>query len=211
MSYKSKNALMIFSCLSAMPLAILLNTVIVGRLIPKAEDDYVTLIYYTILFVIAISLYYRVIVDDYYKEKDFFHFCLKSIIIAVIILALNVLSSFAFHCFWPSISSLNEESILNMQIVPHIFLPVFAGPVVEEIVFRYILQRWLEKTMGKHGQWLSIYITGLIFSFFHSGFALDILVYIVPSIFICWAYKRTDNLSMMIFAHMINNFLATVL
>jgi membrane protease YdiL (CAAX protease family) len=75
------------------------------------------------------------------------------------------------------------------------------GPVVEELVFRAGLQKWLTHRLAR--AWLANGITSFLFAGMHcasTGQPATWLV-IVPSIALGWAYSKTNSLALAIGLH----------
>jgi membrane protease YdiL (CAAX protease family) len=75
------------------------------------------------------------------------------------------------------------------------------GPVVEELVFRAGLQKWLTHRLSSG--WLANSITSFLFAGVHyalSGLPATWLV-IVPSIVLGWVYSKTNSLALVIALH----------
>jgi uncharacterized protein len=84
------------------------------------------------------------------------------------------------------------------------------GPIVEELVFRAGLQKWL---VQKVSPYLANCIASGVFALMHyalSGNPVSLAVF-VPSLFLGWVYQKTNSLAWVIGVHMLFNliFLAT--
>ena len=102
-----------------------------------------------------------------------------------------------------------NNSVMTNGVIINTFRIVFCTPLVEEILFRGLLQKQLSKNLTP---WLSILIVSILFSLCH--FFKNI-----PSMFpafltgiICGTiYKNTNKLIVCIFFHSLYNFLASIM
>jgi membrane protease YdiL (CAAX protease family) len=88
------------------------------------------------------------------------------------------------------------------------FGAVFCGPVVEEIVFRDLLQKQILK---KIAPWLSILITSVLFSLVHYHSIARILPAFLVGIFCGIIYYKTDKLIICILFHALYNLIASMI
>lgn len=79
------------------------------------------------------------------------------------------------------------------------------GPVVEELVFRAGLQRWLTYLLSRRlsGAWLANCMTSFVFGLMHYTLTGQpaLWLVIVPSIALGWAYSKTNSLALAIGLH----------
>lgn len=132
-------------------------------------------------------------------------------------MVINIISIIAF----PAI----QEDSANQEIINDIILnyPIFGfisvviiAPVVEELVFRFMLCKPFEKVK----KFLGIILSALIFGGIHlvasvqSGTLLDdlptLIIYVAMGATLAYRYVKTDNVSSNIFAHAIYNTLAFI-
>lgn len=98
--------------------------------------------------------------------------------------------------------NLTELLIRKYTIMP--FYVIVVGPILEEIVYRKIIYKFLEKKIGFIS---SSIISSLLFSAGH--FSLDrLLPYFFIGIILCYIYKKTSSILSTITIHMMLNFIA---
>ena len=107
--------------------------------------------------------------------------------------------------------SQNEESIRKItEIHPFIMLfpVVLLGPIVEELIFRYIL---IGRFPGH--KWIGIFISSLLFGLLHltSGELIFLYIYGVMGLFFGVFYHKSKNIWFPIGAHILNNLVATLI
>lgn len=81
------------------------------------------------------------------------------------------------------------------------------GPIVEEIMFRGLIYRSLEKAIET--PWIPIVISGVMFGVWHGSFIQGVYTAIL-GIILAYYYKKTRSLFLVIMVHIINNFLSTL-
>ena len=82
----------------------------------------------------------------------------------------------------------------------------FMGPLVEEILFRYIYQNWLVSKMKMCNGIIAIVIVSISFGMIHSGLSvLELSYYSILGLILGLIYDHTDSITMVIMIHMINN------
>lgn len=87
-----------------------------------------------------------------------------------------------------------------------IIASAFAGPVVEELIFRKVILTALSK---RYSTWIGIIVTSAIFASFHftaSGFLNLFFV----SLILSYAFTKTNRLWVPISIHILNNLMATL-
>jgi membrane protease YdiL (CAAX protease family) len=79
------------------------------------------------------------------------------------------------------------------------------GPVVEELVFRVELQKWLAHRLSS--VWLANSVASFVFGLMHYALTglLSTWLVIVPSLVLGWAYSKTNSLVLVIGLHAILN------
>ncbi|QKS69710.1 CPBP family intramembrane metalloprotease [Paenalkalicoccus suaedae] len=95
-----------------------------------------------------------------------------------------------------------EETLLRVLI--HILLTVLTAPIVEELLFRGILQN---KLSFKYGRVIGIVLTALLFAVIHP---LSMLSAFIISIFLSILYIRYQTIIVPILAHVFFNFLSII-
>lgn len=115
----------------------------------------------------------------------------------------------------------NNQSAVNSMVLANPTLSfltvVIIGPIVEEFTYRYGLFSYLKKYNKK----TAYIITILIFALIHFEFTLDIkeLInellnlpsYLIGAVALSYAYDKTEDLSVSIIAHIMNNAISFVL
>ena len=97
---------------------------------------------------------------------------------------------------------------ITTEFVLYTFTIVFCVPVVEEIVFRGLLQKHLSTKLPP---WLAIVITSILFALAHYEIISRILPAFLIGIFCGFIYYRTDKLILCILYHALFNLLGAVL
>lgn len=99
----------------------------------------------------------------------------------------------------PMVSDLNWAVVLPIALM----LAATTG-FVEEFVFRGVLQRAAEESIGG---WRGIIYVSVLFGVMHMGFQswIDVLFVFAVAMFFAWAVKRTGSLLGVILAHGITN------
>lgn len=106
---------------------------------------------------------------------------------------------------------INDQRLAKVSILvsPVFVLPILGllGPLVEELIFRKILQDFFSQRLST---WLTITLQALLFALIHSHqFSLGELVQVIPhfgyGLFFGWLKYRRDNLTLLVFLHAFNN------
>ena len=98
----------------------------------------------------------------------------------------------------------------DMEQSPYIWTLLaiaIVGPIVEEIMFRGLIYRNLEKAIET--PWIPIVISGVMFGAWHGSFIQGVYTAILGMI-LAYYYKKTRSLFLVIMVHIINNFLSTL-
>lgn len=98
----------------------------------------------------------------------------------------------------------------DMEQSPYIWTLLaiaIVGPIVEEIMFRGLIYRSLEKAIET--PWIPIVISGVMFGAWHGSFIQEVYTAILGMI-LAYYYKKTRSLFLVIMVHIINNFLSTL-
>lgn len=98
----------------------------------------------------------------------------------------------------------------DMEQSPYIWTLLaiaIVGPIVEEIMFRGLIYRSLEKAIET--PWIPIVISGVMFGAWHGSFIQGVYTAIL-GIILAYYYKKTRSLFLVIMVHIINNFLSTL-
>ncbi len=88
---------------------------------------------------------------------------------------------------------------LNISTVLFILIQIILAPIVEELLFRGLIQR---KLNTKYSALISIFITSLIFCLFHFSSPLTAFVF---SVIVGFVYLKTNKLAYTIIIHSMSN------
>lgn len=88
-----------------------------------------------------------------------------------------------------------------LQIIAAPMVSVIFSSINEEIIYRKIIFRYLDK---KYGFWIGATVSSLTFSFSHYNYA-GWLGYFLVGLAWCFSYKRTGNIAINIITHVIVN------
>lgn len=148
---------------------------------------------------------------NHWKSKP-----LKCIILVVVIFIIDIIatiiSQIPLAIINPEYTSINDSNIsIAIETVSWIIILIslgILGPITEEIIFRGILVGKLSKKIPTY---LSIIISSFLFMMIHIHiFKLDeflyFLSYFTTGIIYSVAYKKTNNISIPIILHILNNF-----
>lgn len=164
----------------------------------------------TIPAIVGIIFFRKEIIESfaYFKEKTI----LKIVSIPMVVLFTVIVEQIVMH-FLATGQPENQEQLLEKGVeVPLIFtLLVFGilGPILEEIVFRYIL---LNRFSHYIGTAIASIISIIIFTVLHTNQLSDIAIYLPGSVILTAAYlisKRSIAYVMAI--HMLNNCITFIL
>lgn len=179
----------------------------------KTEHTFYTLMTaYLIIGIIALLLYGKDMLSEIKKENSVMMLIKKIFLSSMVLLIIEAAANVIYGILGGT--ETQNEKILNISIRTPIFVfgallvMVILAPIVEEIIFRFILQNYLNKKVSRYSSVVSIVGTSIIFAMFHAGVTPEITVYIVIGMVLGFAYKKTDNLVVVIVAHMINNLIA---
>ena len=98
----------------------------------------------------------------------------------------------------------------DMEQSPYIWTLLaiaIVGPIVEELMFRGLIYRSLEKAIEI--PWIPIIVSGVMFGAWHGSFIQGVYTAIL-GIILAYYYKKTRSLFLVITVHIINNFLSTL-
>lgn len=91
------------------------------------------------------------------------------------------------------------------------FVSVFCAPIVEETIFRFILQGWLRERIKRGGAPISVIIAGTLFALLHTGTPVDLIQYLPVGLLLGAIYEKTQCISLLICIHSFNNLIAFAL
>lgn len=112
-----------------------------------------------------------------------------------------------------NVTSHNTSALLrNLMNQPlwFLYICIFA-PIMEEIIFRHLLNRLIPQALGFSSSWISASISSLLFGLAHSDQLLFMPVYFFIGLSLCWIYQRTRNLTLTIATHCCYNTFALFL
>lgn len=166
------------------------------------------------LAITASILYHDILISDF-RKLGARQFCILTVLTSMLFLFANLLGTVLYSSFF-SPSTSNQEIIqshVNMFPIEMFITIVFFAPVVEETIFRYIVQNRVKRmfVQVKAKASAAIVITAAIFALFHGGFTVESIPYFFGGLAISAAYDKTDNYLLVICAHSINNLVATLL
>ncbi|MCU7754102.1 type II CAAX endopeptidase family protein [Bacillus cereus] len=161
--------------------------------------------------IIGISFYRKEILQSfsYFKEKTI----LKVISIPMVVLLTLILETFVTKFLVNTDQSVNQDLVNQAASeVPFIFAVLLVGvvgPIVEEIVFRYIL---VNKFSSYVGTAIASIVSILLFTVLHSQNLSDFAIYLPGSVIYTVAYLISKrSLAYIIAIHVLNNVLSLIL
>lgn len=165
---------------------------------------------FTVSAIVGIIFFRKEIIQSftYFKEKTI----LKIVSIPMVVLLMVIIESSIMH-FLATGQPENQEQLLEKGgEVPLIFtLLVFGilGPILEEIVFRYILINRFSHYIGTA---IASIISILIFTFLHTNQLSDYAIYLPGAVILTMAYLISKrSLAYVMAIHMLNNCLSFIL
>lgn len=178
---------------------------------------------YAFIFLFACIYYFKTLKNEFASNSSLLSYIIKSVISSLILITVNIILSNIIFSITSSEPS-NEQSIEeafseNVPIVLRnltFFVISVIGPVIEEIIYRYIIQnaigKKLSKKIPKISGIISIVISSFLFGFVHT-FSLDLYLinYVGLGLVLGISYYKTKNLSISITAHIINNLFSLIL
>ena len=165
---------------------------------------------FTVSSIVGIIFFRKEIIQSftYFKEKTI----LKIVSIPMVVLLMMIIENSIMH-FLATGQPQNQEQLLERGgEVPLIFtLLVFGilGPILEEIVFRYILINRFSHYIGTA---IASIISILIFTFLHTNQLSDYAIYLPGAVILTMAYLISKrSLAYVMAIHMLNNCLSFIL
>jgi len=165
---------------------------------------------FTVPAIVGIIFFRKEIIQSftYFKEKTI----LKIVSIPLVVLLMVIIENSIMH-FLATGQPENQEQLLERGTeVPLIFtLLVFGilGPILEEIIFRYILIKRFSHYIGTA---IASIISILIFTFLHTNQLSDYAIYLPGAVILTIAYLISKrSLAYVIAIHMLNNCLGFIL
>lgn len=102
---------------------------------------------------------------------------------------------------------INNQKIPTINIYIALFGSVIIGPILEELVFRYLIYNNLNKFNKKN---TSIILSSLIFALVHNGFINIVYAFIIGTI-LTIIYSKNKNIKEVIILHMVANFMSLLI
>lgn len=177
------------------------------------DSEWPTILIYFGLTAYALRLHFREFVDSFQRMG------MRKFIVAVVV---GILLTFYFDAIggaiWADVTGellpQNEEELNAMAAslpVLTFLVVVVCAPIVEEILFRYILQGWLREKIKKGGAVIAVIISGTLFALAHIATPADLLCYLPSGLLWCFIYEKTRCISLTICIHGVTNLIAYVL
>lgn len=102
---------------------------------------------------------------------------------------------------------INNQKIPTINIYIALFGSVIIGPILEELVFRYLIYNNLNKFNKKN---TSIILSSLIFALVHNGFINIVYAFIIGTI-LTIIYSKNKNIKEVIILHMVANLMSLLI
>lgn len=102
---------------------------------------------------------------------------------------------------------INNQKIPTINIYIALFGSVIIGPILEELVFRYLIYNNLNKFNNKN---TSIILSSLIFALVHNGFINIVYAFIIGTI-LTIIYSKNKNIKEVIILHMVANLMSLLI
>lgn len=180
------------------------------------EENYIsaltTIIFSSVLAAYALRLYFREFVDSA-QRMGRRSFLLTLVIGSLLALYCNVLGGIIRAGVTGELSSHNQD-ILNATAAVLPFLAfirsVVCAPIVEEVIFRYILQGWLREKIKKGGAFFAVLISATLFALGHVAAPADLIQYLPLGLLLGVIYEKERCISLTICIHSVNNLVAFI-
>ena len=102
---------------------------------------------------------------------------------------------------------INNQKIPTINIYIALFGSVIIGPILEELIFRYLIYNNLNKFNNKN---TSIILSSLIFALVHKGFINIVYAFIIGTI-LTIIYSKNKNIKEVIILHMVANLMSLLI
>lgn len=102
---------------------------------------------------------------------------------------------------------INNQKIPTINIYIALFGSVIIGPILEELVFRYLIYNNLNKFNNKN---TSIILSSLIFALVHNSFINIVYAFIIGTI-LTIIYSKNKNIKEVIILHMVANLMSLLI
>lgn len=178
-----------------------------GTFLGKSLHILAWLLSYLVLFV---SLYRMSVkeLDSSSTKVNYSYVKIVGLVVGIIIVKLLILNIFPDRggynggdkTFSDMVSQFGWMTLVSVNIL---------SPILEEVVFRGILQERLKQVVTPK---LGVLITGTVFAALHS-YSLNVAFFmtLVPGLVFSWLYFKTNTIKYPIFAHVMMNILVTIL
>jgi len=166
-------------------------------------------------FSLWLSIKYTLINNRNFSWKDLgikevsARWVLIGILLCLLIYSVSFLINYIFakHGIWDNENSISEILPLFPISLHHYLLSIFFGaftvPIVEEIIFRGILFKWIRYRLDL---FYSSILSSLIFTMVHPPGAGNPLQIFIIGLILAWLYEKTGSLWPSIALHCCNNF-----
>ncbi|MGN0316509.1 MAG: lysostaphin resistance A-like protein [Lachnospira sp.] len=186
-----------------------------GNRINAEKNVYINIVIYAFLFLIAICFFIEKLKKDCneiftYKDRLYRNLSL-SLALGFLALFVQIVLAFAVSLIVPENTNQNISNQSLYTNLPATFiLSVIFAPMVEEIVFKFIIFKSL---LYKNKFW-AYFVTCVLFGLLHCFNALLkgelnqmllLVVYAVPVAIECYLYQKTENIYYNVFIHMLWN------
>lgn len=113
----------------------------------------------------------------------------------------TIFACFSLSCFFNSLYHYQVEEIMIHFNIITFLSSCLVGPIIEEIVFRFVLYHLFQKEYSKNK---SIFITSLLFGILHFNLKKSFFAFILGMV-LNKIYVKTDNMIYPIMGHIIVN------
>lgn len=180
-------------------------------------SDSIYLVCNIIFFIFCLFLFFKnentlIVSFKRWNHKNIIYFFVVVLVGFGIHYGLNFLLNLIQNTYDNSISnnqnSLGFDKNDAFSIVRIFIVAVIIAPIIEEIIYRYIIQN------SFNNQWWSIFISTFVFAFAHINRTYDwthILSYISLGLINGFIYFYFNNISLTIFLHFLSNLVAFIL
>lgn len=195
--------------------AILIDTVIDTHLFQNHDNALAISMFARnlVLSVIAIVLYKTLLRDDF-KSTGLRPFLKQWGISFATAILLQIITGYLYSQLSGTAGTENQAVLNTASSVSPVLMfitVVITGPIVEETIFRLLLQNWVRKQFQSRAGLYSVLISSSIFALWHSGFSLEFIAYIGVSLLLGTTYEKTKNFALVICIHIGINLFAQVL
>ena len=135
----------------------------------------------------------------------------------VVIESISIFSSLLINTYYAgAIKSRNEIEVEGMLLKQGIVacatlvVALCLCPIVEEIIYRVIIQKMLDEKTKTVAWWISPCLTGILFGITHVGLSVAMIPYFILGTGIGIVYKKTENIVIAITIHSLNNLFASI-